>query len=173
MLSIAIHCDDKETLFGVKQGASDTAGEDEGDTCVMTFFVALQVSYLVVGNKSSKSFAEKIKKRGPKVRHPSTSTPRTTTHQPFPPPSFNQHKTSTSTSRTTTYQRFPPPSSHQRIKNNNTSDFRRHRSTSASRTTTHQRFPPPSFNQNIKNNSTEIPAAILQPPHRSMWGPSC
>jgi len=69
MLSIAIHCDDKETLFGVKQGASDTAGEDEGDTCVMTFFVALQVSYLVVGNKSSKSFADKIKKRGPQVRH--------------------------------------------------------------------------------------------------------
>jgi len=69
MLSIAIHCDDKATLFGVKRGASDSAGEDEGDTCVMTFFVALQVSYLVVGKKSSKSFADKIKQCDPEVRH--------------------------------------------------------------------------------------------------------
>jgi len=69
MLPIGIHCDDKATLFGVKQGASDTAGEDARDTCVMTFFVPLQVSYLVVGKKSSKSFQDKIKQCGPQVRH--------------------------------------------------------------------------------------------------------
>ena len=89
MLCTAFHCDDKRSLptpfasvagggGGVEQvggiassysEAEDTEGDDHDDNFVMTFFVALQLSYLVVGNRSSKTFAHKIKECGKDVRH--------------------------------------------------------------------------------------------------------
>jgi len=83
-LSAAFHCDDKKSLRrciteaptaggGIEQDEeisfSDGDRGDEGDSFVLTFFVALQPAKLVVGRQGSKSFAEKIKCWGTDVRH--------------------------------------------------------------------------------------------------------